>query len=722
MRGMVDVEAVEKAVIVAQEKADAQGNNVRAIKAAVKSGSATKEELAAAIALLKELKADLDVKRTAFDEAVGGGSKASAVNREAFRHALNNVLERRAFVLPSFAIYGGVGGLFDYGPPGCAIKANIQHYWKRHFVLEEKMLEIEGPAVTPEPVLRASGHVERFTDLMVKDVKVGDCHRADHLLEDKLKEMQQNPLDGGVRKDIENVLARIDELTAEELSAQLKKYDCKAPETGNDISEPFPFNLMFATSIGPKGDVKGYLRPETAQGIFVNFPSLLYYNGSKLPFAAAQMGQSFRNEISPQQGILRVREFTQAEIEHFVDPDHKDHPKFHKVKDLEMYLFSREVQVSDVKKPVLTKLQDAIKAGTIANETLAYFIARTYLFMVAIGINPERMRFRQHLAHEMAHYAEDCWDCEVESSYGWIECVGIADRSAYDLKAHAAASKKDMSAYIRFDEPIMVDEVVVEPNKKILGKFFKKDAKTVTSALDSLTEANALKLKDELEKAGEASLKAFCDGGDFTLTKDMVTIEKQRKKVSGKNIIPGVIEPSFGIGRILYCMLEHSYYVREAEENEKETKTVFRFTPLVAPTKCTVFPLLQKEAFNKVAREIADSLIDAGLSTLIDTTGTSVGKRYARTDEIGVPFAVTVDHDTLEEGPHLDTVTLRERDTCSQVRIPISNLTKEVSDLVNMRTTWKDVQARYPSHAAAAAGELPSKKTETKITVSLYCP
>ena len=149
---MTDVEKVEKAVLEAQEKADNQGNNVRAIKAAVKAKEASKEELAEAIALLKELKADLDEKRNAFDEAVGGGSKASAVNREAFRHALNNVLERRAFVIPSFQIYGGVGGLFDYGPPGCAIKTNIQQYWKRHFVLEEKMLEIEGPSVTPEPV------------------------------------------------------------------------------------------------------------------------------------------------------------------------------------------------------------------------------------------------------------------------------------------------------------------------------------------------------------------------------------------------------------------------------------------------------------------------------------------------------------------------------------------------------------------------------------------
>ena len=229
----------EKALLEAQSKSDEQGNNVRATKAAVKSGTATKEQLAEEIAKLKSLKADLDVKRKAFDEAVGGGSKAAALNKEAFRANLANVLNQRCFVIPGFQIYGGIAGLYDYGPPGCAIKSNIQNYWKRHFVLEEKMLEIEGSAVTPEPVLKASGHVERFTDFMVKDLKNGECFRADHLLEAKLEEMQRNPLEGSVRKDIENVLARIDELTAEELGEQLKKYGCKAPDTNNDISDPF---------------------------------------------------------------------------------------------------------------------------------------------------------------------------------------------------------------------------------------------------------------------------------------------------------------------------------------------------------------------------------------------------------------------------------------------------------------------------------------------------
>lgn len=570
--------------------------------------------------------------------------------------------------------------------------------------------------MTPEAVLKASGHVERFTDLMVKDVKTGECSRADHLLEDKLEKLLQNPLEGNQRREIEDVLARLDELTAEELGAELTKYDCKAPDTNNDITAPFPFNLMFATSIGPRGDMKGYLRPETAQGIFVNFPQLIYYNGMKLPFAAAQLGQSFRNEISPKQGILRVREFTQAEIEHFLDPEQKDHAKFSRVADLEMLLFSREKQVSAVKKPVLMKLGDAVDQKILENQTIAYFIGRVYSFMVAVGINPERMRFRQHLQHEMAHYSCDCWDCEVECSYGWIECVGIADRSAYDLKCHAEASKRDLTAYVPFDEPKFVEEIVVDPINKFIGKHFKMDAKTVVSALKTMTEENALKLKAELDRAGEAPLKAFCDGGNFVIKKEMVKIEKQTKKVSGKSITPGVIEPSFGIGRILYCMFEHAYYVREEEGDEKEDKkTVFKFTPLVAPTKCTVFPLLQKEEFNAVCREIADTLIDAGLSTIIDVTGTSIGKRYARTDEIGVPFAVTVDHETLKN----ETVTLRERDTCSQVRIPTSELRLVLKQLVDMKVNWSEVQAKYPAQASEAAN---GSRAPAVATYSLRCP
>ncbi|KAH6593045.1 hypothetical protein BASA61_004381 [Batrachochytrium salamandrivorans] len=155
-----------------------------------------------------------------------------------------------------------------------------------------------------------------------------------------------------------------------------------------------------------------------------------------MPFASASIGKSFRNEISPRQGLLRVREFTMAEIEHFVHPDQKDHPRFGEVRDLEVMLYSSTAQLAAAG-PTMTSIGSAVAQGTINNETLGYFVARIYLFLVRIGIDPSRIRFRQHLANEMAHYACDCWDAEIKSSYGWIESVGCADRSAYDLTAHS---------------------------------------------------------------------------------------------------------------------------------------------------------------------------------------------------------------------------------------------------------------------------------------------
>ena len=613
--------------------------------------------------------------------------KVSSSDKEAFRASLMNVLERKLFFIPAFKIYGSVAGFFDYGPPGCAIKQNVTQFWRQHFVLEENMLEIECPAVTPEPVLKASGHVERFTDFMVTDVVTGDCHRADHLLESILEDILNDEPNTERAKEAHEMLVRVGEMGAADLDAALKKYDAKAPETGNDISAAFPFNLMFKTSIGPKGDVVGYLRPETAQGIFVNFRDLYYYNGHKLPFAAAQIGNSYRNEISPRSGLLRVREFTQAEIEHFCNPNDKSHPKFKYVNHLDPLLYSRSLQLGTEKKPQRISLRRAVEEGVIANETLAYFIGRTYTFCTKIGLNPDRVRFRQHLQHEMAHYAEDCWDCEVETSYGWVECAGLADRSAYDLSAHAAASKVELNAYERYSEPRMEETVTIVPIKKLMGKELKKDAQTVSDALGNMSECTAMEMKAIHEKGESAPLTV----GDqvFNILPEWVEIKKEMKKVNGKNFIPAVIEPSFGIGRMLYCMFEHCYYIREGDDR----RTVFKFTPIAAPIKTTIFPLLAKQELIDKAEEIARDLRAAGLSNTVDSTGTTIGRRYSRTDEIGVPFAITVDFDTLKDG----SVTIRDRDTTAQIRVPREDIVSTLRGLAEMDTTWEHVSSKYPA-------------------------
>ncbi|XP_009614005.1 glycine--tRNA ligase, mitochondrial 1 [Nicotiana tabacum] len=615
-----------------------------------------------------------------------------AQNREAFRQAVINTLERRLFYIPSFKIYRGVAGLYDYGPPGCAVKSNVLSFWRQHFVLEENMLEVDCPCVTPEVVLKASGHVDKFTDLMVKDEKTGTCYRADHLLKDFCKDkLERDPnLPAEKAAEFRHVLAVLDDLSAEELGAKIKDYGITAPDTRNPLSAPYPFNLMFQTSIGPSGVSPGYMRPETAQGIFVNFKDLYYYNGNKLPFAAAQIGQAFRNEISPRQGLLRVREFTLAEIEHFVDPEDKSHPKFPDVANLEFLMFPREDQVSG-RSARRIRLGEAVVQGIVNNETLGYFIGRVYLFLTHLGIDKDRLRFRQHLANEMAHYAADCWDAEIECSYGWIECVGIADRSAYDLRAHTDKSGVPLVAHEKFPEPREVEKLIITPAKKELGLAFKGNQKMVVEALEAMGEKEAMEMKAALESKGEAEFHVCTLDRVVTINKNMVSISKEMKKEHQRVFTPSVIEPSFGIGRIIYCLYEHSFNTRPSRDGD-EQMNFFSFPPIVAPIKCTVFPLVQNQQYEEVARQIARSLTAYGISYKIDITGTSIGKRYARTDELGVPFAITVDSTS--------SVTIRERDSKQQIRVNVDEVASVIKEVTDGQSTWGDVLWRYPTHSS----------------------
>ncbi|CAB3990229.1 glycine--tRNA ligase-like, partial [Paramuricea clavata] len=435
--------------------------------------------------LLEDKELSLDTRFTKFD-----------------RPKFEDFLKRRFFFAPAFEIYGGVAGLYDYGPSGCAIEANVVSLWRSHFVLEEQMLEIKSTQLTPHVVLKTSGHVDRFTDYMVKDVKTGECYRADHLLKAILEGILNNKnTSDEKKKECELVLAQLDDYDQPALTAKLKEYGAKFPGTNNDITEPAEFNLMFGTSIGPTGLLQGYLRPETAQGIFVNFKRLLDYNNGKLPFASAQIGGAFRNEISPRSGLLRVREFTLAEIEHFVDPSDKSHPKFENVENVQVTMLPGSYQMSG--KPALNiTLKEAFDTKVINSTTVGYFIGRVHLFLCKIGVDPTRLRFRQHLANEMAHYACDCWDAEIKNSYGWIECVGIADRACYDLSVHTKSSGIRLVAQVELPEPTTVK--VVEPvlNKAPIGKSFKKDAKQVTERLTNLAESDIDELENSLKEKG----------------------------------------------------------------------------------------------------------------------------------------------------------------------------------------------------------------------------
>jgi glycyl-tRNA synthetase len=597
------------------------------------------------------------------------------------RDKIEDLLKRRFFFVPSFSIYGGVRGLFDYGPPGCAIKANLLNAWRQHFVLEDSMLEIDCTCLTPEIVLETSGHVAKFQDYMVRDEVTKECYRADHLLKDRLDALLELEKDPKKREEYLACKGNIDNFDQAELGAKIKHYECKAPETKNEVSAPFPFNLMFPTPIGPTGMLKGYLRPETAQGIIVNFSKFLDYNGGKLPFAAAQIGLAFRNEISPRAGLLRVREFTMAEIEHFVRGDRKQHPKFASVANLKLYFFPREAQLGDRKALEMT-IGQAVGQGIVNNETLGYYMARTALFLWSIGVKREYTRFRQHLPNEMAHYACDCWDAEILTTYGWVECVGHADRSAYDLTSHARVSKARLTAYEPYDQPRLTTVLEAKPNKGAIGKACGKDTQMIIEALASMEHEELAKLQTEMAANKKVTFKSH------VLTEAMLTFATVEKKVSGENFFPHIIEPSFGIGRIIYALLEHAFAAREGDEQRQ----YLTLSPLIAPVKCSILPLIASEKLHPFVARIAHVLTAANISSKVDDSGATIGRRYARTDEIGVPYGLTIDFQTVED----DTVTLRDLRTTQQVRLKIADLADTIGSLCTLRQRWDDVVKRFP--------------------------
>jgi len=604
------------------------------------------------------------------------------------RNTFEQLLRRRFFISQAFDIYGGVAGLYDFGPPGCAVKSNLISLWRNHFVLYDSMLEVDCTCLTPKPVLDASGHTAKFSDYMVRDVKLGNCFRADHILKSHLNVMLEGPLPEEERREISLVLAQVDNLGHAELTEALKKYKVKAPESGNDLTEPAPFNLMFGTPIGPGGELQGFLRPETAQGIFVNFKKLLEFNGGKLPFAAAQVGIAFRNEISPRAGLLRVREFPLAEIEYFVNPSNKTHANFATVKDKTLPLVPASRQIQDLMDPIFPPLGQAVADHVIGNEALAYFMSRTFLFLRKVGIPEEHLRFRQHLKTEMAHYAADCWDAEIRTSYGWVEVVGHADRTCFDLSRHAECSKQQLTAYEAFkDGTKLVPRSVVVANKKNVGMKLKSEAQAVLQHLESLSAIDVTALKAAFTANGSAEV--VVKGKTYVLDKDLISFKDIQEKITGETFVPHVIEPSFGIGRIIYCILEHAFWTRPQDKD----RGVLSLPPVIAPIKVSLFPLLSTGAFAPVVAAIAEVLTEANIPFKVDETGQSIGRRYARTDELGIPFAITVDHTTLAD----NTVTLRDRDSCAQVRVPSDKLVETLQKLINHRTTFAELKTIYPT-------------------------
>ncbi len=411
-----------------------------------------------------------------------------------------SLCKRRGFIFQSSEIYGGIGGSWDYGPFGVELKRNIKNIWWRDIVhRRDDMVGLDAGILMHPRVWEASGHIESFTDPLVDCKSCKRRFRADHV-------------PNGV-----------------------------CPECGGELTEPRLFNLMLRTFLGPVEDDASltYLRPETAQGMFVNFANVLEVSRKKLPFGMAQIGKAFRNEITPRNFTFRTREFEQMEIEFFVQP------------------------------------------GT-DEEWHQRWVQERFNWYLGYGIRREHLRLRQHEGDELAHYAKATYDIEYLFPFGWAELEGISNRTDFDLRQHSAYTGRELSY---FDEE------------------------------------------------------------------------------TGTHIVPYIIEPSGGIDRAALAFLVDAY---DEERVLNRKRVVLRFHPELAPVKAAVFPLLRNRPdLVAIARDIA-SRLRMHMATIYDDTA-SIGRLYRRQDEIGTPFCITVDVESLED----DAVTIRDRDSMDQIRVPI---------------------------------------------------
>ena len=554
------------------------------------------------------------------------------MNNDVSSSDLLSLCRRRGFVWPSFELYGGVAGMYDYGPLGSNMRNNIVEVWRDIYRGREGFIEIDSETVNPREVFKASGHVDEFADLITYCAGCSSAFRADHLV----KEFFDNP----------------DVLSPKELDEAFVKFGVRCPECGGELGPAEEFNLMFKTTIGPGSSRVGYLRPETAQGIFVNYLNLYRYNREKLPLGVIQTGRGYRNEIAPRQGMIRMREFNMMEVELFVDPQDKGWIRFpHIENDLITLVPNTGTDA------VTMTVGEAVRKGIIANKVLAYFVYTTQQFLVRLGVDPKRLRFRQHLRDEMAHYAMDCWDAEVLLSFGWIEVTGIADRGCWDLSRHAEFSGTELTHFKKFDEPKEVETDRIRAKHKVLGPKFKDKAKAIAEMMEA---KHPSEIKD-----GDLVLRS--EGEEIILGSEFFEVVRVREKVSGERVVPHVIEPSHGLDRIFYSVLEHAYAY-----DKKEDYTVLRLAPEVAPIKVGIFPLMEKDGLDTLAMDICKKVHSPSTEAYYDGSGT-IGKRYARMDEIGTPWCITVDYESLS-GPSAGTVTIRDRDTTAQKRIPADSV------------------------------------------------
>jgi len=489
---------------------------------------------------------------------------------------ITSIAKRRGFVFPSSEIYGGLSGFFDYGNVGVLLKRNIENSWRDFFVKsEDKIFEIETSLIMHEKVWKASHHLESFVDPLTQCKKCNSFYRADSLIEESLGEF-------------------VEGLTPEQLTKKIKENKLKCPKCKGELGEVKVFNLMLSSNVGPVTSNVAYLRPETAQGIFINFKNLLASTRATLPFGVAQVGCSYRNEISPRQWLIRLREFRQMEIEYFFNPKKISVPNEDLLK-TKIPILTREEQ--EKKKPEAAEItaKDSVKKNIIPNEIMAYFLAKEFFWYQQLGIPKDALRFRHMSEVETPHYSKGNFDMEIKFDFGWKEVVGNAYRTDFDLSTH-------------------------------------------------------------MKQSGE----------DFSVVDD------------GEKIVSNVIEPSFGLDRTIYAILLYCY--REGKDRGWEW---FQFPPKIAPYVAGIFPLMNKDGLQEKAREVYNQLKEC-YNVFYDDSG-SIGKRYARADEIGVLAAITCDYETLKD----NTITIRDRNTTKQVRVKIGDLTNVIWKLLNQEIEFE---------------------------------
>ena len=541
-------------------------------------------------------------------------------NENLLMEKIVSLCKRRGFVFQSSEIYGGINGFWDYGPLGAELKRNVKELWWHAMTRQrDDVAGLEATIIMSPAIWKASGHVDTFSDPMCDCKKCKKRFRADQLCEDQGLTL------------IKTAAGKY------ELPAGTKCTSCDSKE----LTEPRPFNLMFKTYVGPVESEDGiaYLRPETAQAIFAQFKNVLETSRQRVPFGIAQVGKAFRNEVTPRNFTFRSREFEQMELEFFIKPD-----------EVIEAIHGSVVTVPETGHPGEPQSNWGWQAWH------QYWVEERVRFYEGIGLSRETLGFHIQTKEELAHYARACVDILFKFPFSkkddngnvkGDELEGIAARSDFDLSQHQRFSGKPMGV---FDEEL----------RAVWAKLPKEKQDDLWKRYYDHRKNYLTKSAKPDETAEQISQQATDDANGL----------------ARGQYIPHVIEPSAGVDRLILALIANAYSeeTKTDDKGKSETSVTMKFHPRVAPFKAGIFPLLKnKPELVKKALEVRD-LLRPWMNVFYDETG-SIGKRYARQDEAGTPFCVTIDFDTLGEKPELlDTVTIRHRDDSKQERVKISEL------------------------------------------------